>query len=294
MKNLEQYYQVLELNDNPTKEEVKKAYRQLAKKWHPDHHTGNQKEQKIAQQKFVNITNAYHALLKSIPDNQPISKQDEGYTTYSIDATYFYELGVEAAEKEDWHEAVNHFSQAIKMDDDFENAYFYRGIALEKQGFELRAKSDFDMFGDLKADRLNDTLRQVIDNLESLVSIQYSRQGLKLVHIIDDIAVLECKNYHLLSSLNEKKVDFEQAFSKVCNRPIKVKFELEEKKIVSNSRNKSRVKRKSRKQISQKVTTNLFTIGIFIIISVSLFLAIVELNDKGEQRQFTPPESIEN
>jgi len=31
-----EFYKVLEINENATQEEVKKAYRKLATKWHPD------------------------------------------------------------------------------------------------------------------------------------------------------------------------------------------------------------------------------------------------------------------
>ena len=41
-----------------TKEEIKKAYRKLARKWHPDINPGN----KEAEQKFKDISHAYGCL----------------------------------------------------------------------------------------------------------------------------------------------------------------------------------------------------------------------------------------
>ncbi|MBF2057669.1 MAG: tetratricopeptide repeat protein [Cyanobacterium sp. T60_A2020_053] len=62
----------------------------------------------------------------------------------------YYRLGVLCAENEDWEEALNYFSKAIKIDPNFADAYFYRGTILEKQGFFQRAESDFRKYNELK------------------------------------------------------------------------------------------------------------------------------------------------
>lgn len=52
------FYEVLGVSRNANQEEIKKAYRKLARKWHPDINPGN----KEAEQKFKEISRAYECL----------------------------------------------------------------------------------------------------------------------------------------------------------------------------------------------------------------------------------------
>ena len=52
------YYEVLGVNKSANKEEIKKAYRKLALKFHPDKNKGD----KAAEEKFKEASEAYHVL----------------------------------------------------------------------------------------------------------------------------------------------------------------------------------------------------------------------------------------
>jgi DnaJ family protein B protein 6 len=56
------YYEMLELTKNASEAEIKKAYRRLALKWHPDKNPDNQKE---AEKRFKEISEAYEVLSDS-------------------------------------------------------------------------------------------------------------------------------------------------------------------------------------------------------------------------------------
>src|SRR6185503_7014384 len=55
----EKYYQILEVSRGATQEEIKKAYRRLALKYHPDKNQGNEE---WARKKFIEVGEAYSVL----------------------------------------------------------------------------------------------------------------------------------------------------------------------------------------------------------------------------------------
>ena len=59
MANKRDYYEVLGVSKTATDEEIKKAYRKLAKKYHPDANPDNRKE---AEEKFKEVSEAYETL----------------------------------------------------------------------------------------------------------------------------------------------------------------------------------------------------------------------------------------
>merc|ERR1711998_625734 len=65
----EEYYQTLNINKNSTDTEIKRSYRKLAMKYHPDKNPGNQE----AENKFKKISEAYEVL--SDPEKKQIYDQ---------------------------------------------------------------------------------------------------------------------------------------------------------------------------------------------------------------------------
>ena len=62
MSDKRDYYEVLGVEKNATDEEIKKAYRKMAKKYHPDANPDNKQE---AEAKFKEVNEAYETLSDS-------------------------------------------------------------------------------------------------------------------------------------------------------------------------------------------------------------------------------------
>ena len=53
------YYELLEVSKTSSREDIKKAYRRLALRWHPDKNPDNQE---VATKKFKELSEAYEVL----------------------------------------------------------------------------------------------------------------------------------------------------------------------------------------------------------------------------------------
>ena len=56
------HFEILGVNKQSTKDEIKKAYRKKSKEWHPDKFANDEEKWQIAHLKFIKITEAYELL----------------------------------------------------------------------------------------------------------------------------------------------------------------------------------------------------------------------------------------
>ena len=127
------YYQILGVDKNAAQDEIKKAYRRLAKKYHPDAHPGDKK----AEEKFKEINEAHEVL----GDEEKRKKYDKFgqnfnfYNGYEFDpAQYGFGNNIRY---EYWTGGANDFSDFFNM--------FFGGRGFDFDGIFSRMRTGASM-----------------------------------------------------------------------------------------------------------------------------------------------------
>lgn len=155
-------YEVLGVNENAPKEDIKKAYRQLAKKYHPDQY-GNNPLKNLAEEKMRDINAAYDYLMKNSSnasysnnsyessDNTYSGENSDLYKSIEVainsgdlrsaesklagcrtrDAEWNYLMGILNVKKSWYNEAINNLTTACNLDP---NNFKYRQALNNLQG----------------------------------------------------------------------------------------------------------------------------------------------------------------
>ena len=91
MKDPKGYYEILGINNNSTKEEIKQAYRKMAFQWHPDRNPNNLED---AEAKFKKISEAYTVLYddnkKKLYDLGMLDNQNNNFNDIPSNFTDFF------------------------------------------------------------------------------------------------------------------------------------------------------------------------------------------------------------
>ena len=99
MIKLIMYYHILELDNTATMNDVKKSYKKLAKKWHPDKHLGkSESELQEINNKFNKITTAYKNLIDDDKDRDKKELNSFKKEYDDVDNIYFNRLNIDESQ----------------------------------------------------------------------------------------------------------------------------------------------------------------------------------------------------
>ncbi|AFY49230.1 DnaJ-class molecular chaperone with C-terminal Zn finger domain [Nostoc sp. PCC 7524] len=153
--DIDHAYEILGLKAGVSQIEIKRAYRQLVKIWHPDRFTNPQQKQQ-AEVKIKQINAAYNLLKSEYPPaTQPktvsVGQQKKSkVSAHRWDAETFYNYGLESVAQGEYQQAIAYFTQAIRLNPHYVAAYKSRGLVCSQLGYEYRATSDLNKAAQLE------------------------------------------------------------------------------------------------------------------------------------------------
>lgn len=153
MQDLHHYYKLLKLSPQATAEEIKEAYRRLARQLHPDLNPGN----KLAEEKFKAVSEAYAVLSEVVePQHDPTVAESRPKRSSTKDIC---DRGVQKAHQGNFVAAIRDYNQALQIDPNNAEAYNQRGLARYKLKAYKEAFADY-----AQALQLNPQLAEVYYN----------------------------------------------------------------------------------------------------------------------------------
>ena len=147
------YYDILGINKSASAEEIKKAYRKVAIKYHPDKNNG-----KTSGNKFELITNAYHILIDPYTRGKYDAKLE--YHNNSFNCSYNSPFGINLFGEDLLDNSINDFIN-LRINESFDSR------------FNNMFDNAFNMVSDLKNNN-----KKNVDNVVSSGSFYLS-----LIHI---------------------------------------------------------------------------------------------------------------
>ena len=159
-------YEVLGVSRNASLDEIKKAYRELSRKYHPDSYVGNPLSS-LAEEKFEQVQEAYDAIMK----------EKNGDYNY---ASNYNNNGYNNGDSGEMAEVYNllgrrSYSQALRLLDSMPNRnakwYYYSAIAQVGLGNNLRGMEYARMAVSMEPNNLE------YQNLVNRLSFQSNRYG---------------------------------------------------------------------------------------------------------------------
>jgi len=141
--DMRDYYSVLGVGTNATKKEIRNAYLELAREWHPDHQV-KKGQWIVVNEKFAEITEAYGVLTddqkRVIYDKQlkqGVKVLQTHRTAAKTQAEKAFKNGVEYLRRKEYSSAHALFKAAVNLGGNVGKYQSYQGLAQAYTGYRV-------------------------------------------------------------------------------------------------------------------------------------------------------------
>ncbi|MEF9934041.1 MAG: J domain-containing protein [Clostridium sp.] len=131
-------YEVLGLKPGASQEEIKKAYRDLVKKYHPDRHTNNELKD-LAQERMREINEAYDSLSKNGSSTYNNSSSNQGSYANSSSGGFVFQRVRQLINANNLLSAESELNSISTRNAEW---FYLRGVINMKKGWYSKAYED--------------------------------------------------------------------------------------------------------------------------------------------------------
>jgi molecular chaperone DnaJ len=192
------YYKTLEVEERASQEEVKKSYRRLAKKYHPDANPGN----RAAEERFKEINEAYNIVGDETKRNKYdqirfYGRPDANHSGwYSFDPDFLKNHGWPGANTGQPNPFGQFFGQGFAFSDILRDLFGINGM---HTGPEAPAEAPRNIFGNIKI-----SFAEAIAGAERVIAVRQTKKCPTCHGSRQDRTML-CKRCHGKGSISTKK-----------------------------------------------------------------------------------------
>lgn len=161
-------YEVLGVSENATDEEIKTAYRNLAKKYHPDNYAGSPLAD-VAEQKMKEINEAYDTVNQMRQKGKGTGSTSSSSYSSNSSSSQFYNVRIYI--QRNMIDQAENALEAIPMGNRTAEWYYLKGMCAYRRGFNEQAFNNFTTACNM--DPNNQEYRAALSNMQNQRTYNY-------------------------------------------------------------------------------------------------------------------------
>lgn len=166
-------YEVLGIREGASQDEIKQAYRELVKKYHPDRYSDNPLKD-LAEEKLREVNEAYDYLTKNPVSGNSGYRTSEG--SYNYNQGNEFQVVREHLRRNDLNSAINELNRISTRNAEW---HYLSGIIAMRRGWYSQAYENIQMAVNMDPSNYEyrEALNRIMNNNRNYTNYSYSKRG---------------------------------------------------------------------------------------------------------------------